>query len=65
MMLFKARFQSAQNFDGMLNRRLINIHLLKTAGEGGLLLKNTAILLIGCSPDAAQFTIGQCRLKQV
>ncbi|MCY1518282.1 hypothetical protein D9M68_529940 [compost metagenome] len=65
VMLLEARLQPTQNADGVLHRRLRDIHLLKTPRQRTVFLEDAAELLKGGRTDAADLTGRQHRLEQV
>ena len=65
VMLLEARLQAAQNFDGLVDRRLDDVDLLESPCEGVIFLENTAELRVRRRPDATQLAVGQHRLDQI
>ena len=57
--------QAAQNGDGVLDTRFIDLHRLKTAFERGVLLDVFAIFVQRGRADTMQFAAGQHRLEHV
>jgi len=62
---FVARFETAQDGDRVLDRRLADVHRLKATLQRGVLFDVLAVLVQGRSADAAQFAAGQRGLEQI
>ena len=62
---FVLRCNTAQNCDGIFNRRLTNEHLLETAFKSGVLFDVLAVLIQGCCADHAELATGQHGLEHV
>ena len=65
MVCFVLRRDTAQDCDGVLNRRLTNEHLLETAFKSGVLFDVLAVLIQGCCADHAELATGQHGLEHV
>ena len=57
--------QATQDFDGVVDGRLANIHRLETALQGGIPFDVLAVLIEGGGTDALQLTAGEGRLEDV
>ena len=64
-MFFEARFQSAQDRDGLLDGRFRHIDLLEAARQRVILLEDAAIFLVGGRAYAFQLPVRQRRLEQI
>ena len=64
-MIFEARLQPLQNFNGVFDVRLHHVNFLEASGQGAILLKDAPIFLIGGAPHAAQLAAAQQGLQQV
>ena len=62
---FVFRCNTAQNRDGIFNRRLTNEHLLETALKSGVLFDVLAVLIQGCCADHAELATGQHGLEHI
>ena len=62
---FVLRSDTAQDRDGVLNRRLTNEHLLETTLKSGVLFDVLAVLIQGCCADHAELTTGQHGLEHI
>ena len=60
-----ALFQAAEDGDGVLHRRLIDLHGLEAALERGILFDILAVLVERRRADAVQLAAGEHRLEQV
>ena len=60
-----ALFQAAEDGDGVLDRRLIDLHGLEAALERGVLFDILAVLVERRGTDAVQLAAGEHRLEQV
>ena len=65
VMFFEARLEAAQNLDGLLDRRLVDVHFLETAGERMVFFEHAAEFRVRGRADAFQLAIRQCRFQQV
>ena len=57
--------QAAQDLDRILDRRLVDVDLLKTADERSIFLEIVAIFLVGGRADTADHPAGKRRFQQV
>ncbi len=55
--------QTLEDVDGVLDRRLTDLHRLEPALQGGILLDVLAVLVEGGRTDGLQFAAGQLRLQ--
>src|SRR2546422_6190102 len=60
-----ALLQTAKDGDGVLHRRLTDVHRLEAPLQRGVLLDVLLIFVEGRGPDAAQLAAGQRRLEQI
>ena len=60
-----ALLEPAEDTDGVLRRRLADVHLLEAAFQGWVLLDVLAVLVQGGRADQAQLTAGEQRLDHV
>ena len=65
MVCFVLRCNTAQNCDGIFNRRLTNEHLLETALKSGVLFDVLAVLIQGCCADHAELATSQHGLEHI
>ena len=64
-MRFVTRLESAQDGDGVIDRRFAHLHWLKASLERGVFLDMLAILVEGGRADAAQFAASKRGLEQL
>jgi hypothetical protein len=62
---FVIRFETTQDLDRILDGRLVDVDLLKTADERSILLEIVAIFLVGGRADAADHSAGKRRFQQI
>ena len=65
VMFLEAGLEALEDQDRVLDAGLVDIDLLKTPGQGPVLLENAAKLLVGGRADTAQLPGGQDRLDQI
>ena len=65
MMLLEAGLQALEDINGLFHAGFQYIDLLEAPGQGAVLLKNTAELLIGGGADTAQLAGGKHRFDQI
>ena len=65
VVLLQGGRQATKDLDGHIFRRLVHLHYLEAAGQGGVLFKELLVLGPGGGRDRAQLTAGQSRFEQV
>ncbi len=65
MEVFKIRFQTLHDFNGIRDRRLIDVNLLETTNQCPVFLEELTIFLIGGRTDATDCAGRQSRFQQV
>src|SRR5690606_4657588 len=65
MEVLEVRLEALEDFDGVRNRRLVDIDLLEAADERPVLLEELAIFLVGRRTDATDRAGGERWLEQV
>ena len=63
--LLEIGLQSLQDFDGVVDGRLVDVDLLEAAHERAILFEILAIFLVGRRADAAQHALRERRLEQI
>src|SRR5689334_8792967 len=56
---------SLKNFDGVLNRRWININRLKSTFQSSVVLNMAPVFIERCGSDALEFSSGQSRFQHI
>ena len=65
VVLFKARLQTLEDFNGLRHRGLHHIHFLETARQGSVFFKDATVFRERGRTNALELTAGQRRLDQV
>ena len=65
MMFLVIGLQAAQDFNGVLDRRLVDVDLLETADQRPVFLEVVPELLVRGRADAAERTAGERRLQEI
>lgn len=65
MVLLIVGLEALENIHALVQRRLLDVHFLKTPGQRAVLFKVVAELVVGRRADAAELAFGKDGLQQV